>query len=139
MSKSDPMNEGVLDYLKGLWNSVTGNSNSAVIGKIDNAQEEDDGYAGVEDIVIQDPIIRKKVAHLFIRGLRLYREAELFHVADRELEAILTGVWSGKIPLSKFVGIARDGTLERIYSRVRERIRYQKRKKGVWYESKEDY
>jgi hypothetical protein len=134
----DFVQEGVLDYLKNLWKSIAGKPEATQqIDKISSVNpEDDDGYSGVEDIQIGDPKLRSKVAHLYIRGLRLYKEAELFQVADKELEAILVGVWSGKIPLSRFLSIIKDGTLERIYARIRERIRYQKHKRGMWYESK---
>jgi hypothetical protein len=52
------------------------------------------------------------------------------------LAQILLNVWKGDVGKADFLKLKQNGTIDRIYSRVRERIRYQKKKQGLYYEEK---
>ena len=138
----ESIDEGVMDFLKRLWQSVKGPTktqdssiqlNKRDVDKIDSTK--DDGFSGVDDIIDPaDPQLKAKLARIFVRGLRLHKEAEQLGVYDEELLKILAGVWRGKITVSQFLDLKENGIIDRIYARVRERIRYRRRKEGMWYE-----
>lgn len=139
------LDEGFLDFLKRLWHSIVSRPSSYAdddtesnqdINKI-GSNDMTSGYSGVENLKSDDPALKQKLARIFIRGLRLHQDAEKFGVKDDELMKILAGVWKGRITLDQFFEMKQTGAIDRIYSRVRERVRYQRRKQGVWHENKD--
>jgi hypothetical protein len=132
------IDEGIIDYLKKLWQSLTGKFKPSTPSPVDGEDKlhPKDNYHGVDDIKSSDPDLKKKLAKVFVRGLRLHKEAQKFGVHDEELFQILTNVWNGKITLSDFFKLKINGELDRIYARVRERVRYKRKKAGIWHEQK---
>ena len=142
----EELDEGVLDFLKRLWHGVAGKQKPAIDD--DEIEQDDlrkiqkggkgitpDGYGGIEDVGYNDPQLKQKLARIFVRGLRLHSEAQKLGVYDEELLKFLVGVWRGKITLSQFLDLKQSGTIDRIYSRVRARVRYRRERKGMYYEA----
>ena len=121
------LDEGFIDFLKRLWRSI-----------VSKKEEKEDfvSYGGHDDLHANDPLLKQKLAKIFAKGIMLHKEAENLGVRDNDLMEILVGVWKNRITLDKFYELKQNGIIDRIYARVRERIRYQKRKRGVWHENK---
>jgi hypothetical protein len=117
------LDEGFLDFLKRIWYSL--------FKKKDEFQSNNS-----DSIEPNDPRLNEKLAKLFVRGLRLHQTALNFKIPDQELAQILLNVWKGDVGKADFLKLKQNGTIDRIYSRVRERIRYQKKKQGLYYEEK---
>lgn len=127
------LNEGILDFLKKIWNSIIGN-------KPTEEQEREilnsPSYIPTEEIKANDPQLKKKLAKVFVRGLRLHQEAMKYKIVDDELLSILKSVWNNKMTIDDFLKLKQNGTIDKVYARTREKIRYRRKKTGTWNENK---